>query len=77
MVVGGVSYLESSYFEHSLDCPEGFTLAGDVKLDGYSDPRLYYTSPDQPDILLVRWYPGGGEPEYWVYVRLGSEMQSP
>ena len=75
VVVDGVTYLESGYFEHSLECPEGFTLAGDVKLEGYSDPCPYYTSPDHPEwVYVYQWcYDQRTREYYQAYVRYVTE----
>lgn len=76
LVVDGVTYVISGWFEHSLECPEGFSYAGEAAVDYHDAPLPYYTSPERPEWVYVYqecWDQRTQEP-YMAYVRYVEEI---
>lgn len=53
LTVDGVTYGISSHFEHSPECPEGFTYAGETAVTDHDAPLPYYTNPERPEWVYV------------------------
>lgn len=76
IAVDGVTYVISGWFEHSLECPEGFAYAGETAVSYHDGPLPYYTSPGHPEWAYVYqecWDQRKQEP-YMAYVRYVEEV---
>lgn len=69
ITIDGVTYLTSSHSHISKACPEGFSHAGEVMIDGID--QAYYTNPEIPEWIYVyqECYNNIKQEPYWAYVR--------
>lgn len=51
--VDGITYLISSVFEGTEECPEGFSYAGEITVSGSDDLKPYYINPEHPEWVYI------------------------
>ena len=76
LTVDGVTYVISGWFEHSLECPEGFSYAGEAAVTYQDDLLPYYTNPERPEWVYVyqECYNQQTREYYMSYVRYVEEV---
>lgn len=75
LTVDGVTYVFSSH-GISIECPEGFTYAGETTVSVYDALLPYYTNPERPEWVYVcqECYNQQTEEYYMGYVRYVEEV---
>ena len=76
LTVDGVTYVISGWFEHSAECPEGFSYAGETAVSYHDEPLPYYTSPEHPEWVYIyqECYNQQTQEFYMAYVRYVEEV---
>jgi hypothetical protein len=74
--VEGTTYLVSSVFEGSFECPEGFSYAGEIAVSGSDELKPYYINPERPEWVYVyqECYDQRARASYMGYVRYVEEI---
>ena len=74
--VNGTTYVITSVFEGSSECPEGFAYAGETAVSGSDTLKPYYINPDRPEWVYIYQECRGQQTQepYMGYVRYVEEV---
>ena len=74
--VKGTTYVITSVFEGSSECPEGFAYAGETAVSGSDTLKPYYINPDRPEWVYIYQECRGQQTQepYMGYVRYVEEV---